>query len=248
MLLLVNHTHSVSFRFKFVIRKGHQFVIIEVATNSSTCRAITASPVPQVAATSVSPAADSARFSQMEKQICDLTNAVAQLTAAFNNRRERSRSRSKSRSRWNSNNLCWYHNRFGKRATRCEQPCSWSGAPIEAISLEDDFTALATSQQDDEELAQKTVRKQPTYRSLSAYPRFLPQQQLLSLFLHRPRILPRDQDAKSGLGTSSIYKPFFSPWGGGVAPCFRRLCLFVYNLTFDVCEVYARRVVKKLSQ
>ncbi|KAL4720762.1 hypothetical protein ACJJTC_013840 [Scirpophaga incertulas] len=75
--------------------------LYEVATNSSTCRAITASPVPQVAVTSVSPAADSARFSQMEKQICDLTNVVAQLTAAFNNRRERSRSRSKSRNRWN---------------------------------------------------------------------------------------------------------------------------------------------------
>ncbi|KAL4714372.1 hypothetical protein ACJJTC_009724 [Scirpophaga incertulas] len=75
--------------------------LYEVATNSSTCRAITVSPVPQVAVTSVSPAADSARFSQMEKQICDLTNVVAQLTAAFNNRRERSRSRSKSRNRWN---------------------------------------------------------------------------------------------------------------------------------------------------
>ncbi|KAG7176397.1 uncharacterized protein LOC121878083 [Homarus americanus] len=41
--------------------------------------------------------------------------------------RSRSPSPAGGRSSGQSNNLCFYHRRFGDRALRCQMPCSWSG-------------------------------------------------------------------------------------------------------------------------
>ncbi|XP_026668765.1 uncharacterized protein LOC113464226 [Ceratina calcarata] len=42
----------------------------------------------------------------------------------------RSRSRSAARRRHDSAGLCWYHNRFGNKANKCIQPCTWSGPAV----------------------------------------------------------------------------------------------------------------------
>jgi hypothetical protein len=35
------------------------------------------------------------------------------------------RSRSASKPRGNDSSLCYYHNNFGRKANRCQQPCTW---------------------------------------------------------------------------------------------------------------------------
>lgn len=69
--------------------------------------------------------------------IAELTKEVASLRAQLNSGRPR-HARSKSRDRKGNQNrersrsksydqsVCWYHNRFGSRATRCTTPCSYS--------------------------------------------------------------------------------------------------------------------------
>lgn len=63
------------------------------------------------------------------KQIESLTKQVSTLTTRLNRQlqkhgRRRSRSRSQSKPR---DGMCWYHHRFGERARRCQQPCSYQG-------------------------------------------------------------------------------------------------------------------------
>ena len=60
------------------------------------------------------------------KSIEQLQISVNSLKADNQRLRERSRSRSTSRSRKSTNpNFCYYHNRFGSHARKCEQPCSF---------------------------------------------------------------------------------------------------------------------------
>lgn len=64
----------------------------------------------------------------LHEKVDELTRIVASLSTnrrMNNGYQERSRSRSRSRSRPRNPKLCWYHDRFGPRAKRCEQPCTW---------------------------------------------------------------------------------------------------------------------------
>lgn len=67
-------------------------------------------------------------------QLQDLSNQVAALSAQQKSR-EYSRTQPKPRSRSStpeSRRFCWYHYRFGIKAKKCVEPCSWtsSGNPI----------------------------------------------------------------------------------------------------------------------
>lgn len=91
------------------------------------------------------PASQIAETKKSATMIEDMVNLkVAQLTleqnqeiatlraevAAFRNRsgqsQSRDRSRSRDRSKRRRNILCWYHQRFGNRATRCSKPCDFN--------------------------------------------------------------------------------------------------------------------------
>lgn len=56
----------------------------------------------------------------------DLREQVAFLTAEVRCWRTRSRSRSVSRSERSAEDICWYHKKYGTRATRCREPCKFS--------------------------------------------------------------------------------------------------------------------------
>lgn len=58
----------------------------------------------------------------------DLLEQVAYLTAEVRRLRTRStsRSRSISRSGHSTDEVCWYHKKYGTRATRCREPCKFS--------------------------------------------------------------------------------------------------------------------------
>ena len=79
--------------------------------------------------------------STLESQVSELTRLVRDLTTVVGNI-QRSRSRSRSRKRDNrhvrrdpstdttSNELCWYHNKFGDNAHRCRPPCARQNATL----------------------------------------------------------------------------------------------------------------------
>lgn len=77
------------------------------------------------------PTGNDSPFEKLEKQIAALTLKVEKLTK----NRERSRSRNSHRSvsgtsRTSNDNkvnheLCWYHFRFGDKATKCREPCKF---------------------------------------------------------------------------------------------------------------------------
>lgn len=88
-----------------------------------------ASPAPVVASTSSSPALD-----EMAKQIAELTRQVQALTSAQRSRpRNRSQQRNRGRpssaqrstSRHRKYPLCWYHAKFGNKASKCTKPCDF---------------------------------------------------------------------------------------------------------------------------
>lgn len=66
----------------------------------------------------------------LHKQIEQLTKEVASLRAQFQRSRSRNRSASGNRNKNNSreatqtNGKCWYHRKFGSKATKCREPCS----------------------------------------------------------------------------------------------------------------------------
>lgn len=85
------------------------------------------SPVP------TQPTPDQSAIQALQKQMADLTQMVASLTATDRSPRDQQKShsstryRSRSRSRPRNEDLCWYHDRFAQKAKKCEQPCKWSG-------------------------------------------------------------------------------------------------------------------------
>lgn len=67
----------------------------------------------------------------LEERLHRIESQIAALASNFRGRSRhrsptphRSRPRSKSRSR--QADWCWYHNRFGSKATKCQQPCKFS--------------------------------------------------------------------------------------------------------------------------
>ncbi|KAL4718221.1 hypothetical protein ACJJTC_010820, partial [Scirpophaga incertulas] len=82
---------------------------------------------------------DTVTFATMQKQIEELTRTVAALSASdfrgrsrcscdrdYGTSHHRSQSRRRSRSRPRNRELCWYHDRFGAKAKKCEPDCKWS--------------------------------------------------------------------------------------------------------------------------
>lgn len=63
----------------------------------------------------------SSRLDQIENQMLNLLDRIEAIH--INNR---GRSRSQSRARGSSKtSMCWYHSKFGQKATRCRSPCSF---------------------------------------------------------------------------------------------------------------------------
>ncbi|XP_014358648.2 uncharacterized protein LOC106710969 [Papilio machaon] len=86
-----------------------------------------ADKIMDVKSISVKSQTPSPEFSNLEKQIAELTSQVAALNAQYEykrNPRNRSQSRSQSRNRYNST-ICYYHWKFGRDAKKCTKPCSW---------------------------------------------------------------------------------------------------------------------------
>ncbi|CAG4967877.1 unnamed protein product [Colias eurytheme] len=63
----------------------------------------------------------------LTQQVAELTRIVGSLSTSRGrvNQRESNQTRRHSRSHSRSRNLCWYHNRFKTKATKCIKPCSW---------------------------------------------------------------------------------------------------------------------------
>lgn len=76
---------------------------------------------------------------QLKQEVARLTNLVTTLTTASRNRaRSRSREPRPRRqptpapgetSQGTGDTLCWYHDRFGADAHKCQEPCSWGNLP-----------------------------------------------------------------------------------------------------------------------
>lgn len=72
-------------------------------------------------------------FHELKKQIKILTDTLEKLSVNadkrnLNTRRKRSRSRTRSESVAGSKPLCWYHFKFGDKASTCVKPCSFAVA------------------------------------------------------------------------------------------------------------------------
>lgn len=89
----------------------------------------------QVASTSTNAASASSNFDGLLKRIdemitsrihSELSQQISQLNLRSRNLSpSRGRYRSTSRSRSNTRGVCWYHKRFGDKATKCTSPCSY---------------------------------------------------------------------------------------------------------------------------
>ncbi|CAN7952147.1 unnamed protein product, partial [Ixodes pacificus] len=100
--------------------------------------------LPQGMRMALAPAADLSRESSvvdtshqysstrtLEARIDALTASVAALSTRSRPRKPRRRrsSRRRSSSQRREGDTCWYHQTFGSRARKCEQPCNWQENP-----------------------------------------------------------------------------------------------------------------------
>lgn len=90
--------------------------------------------VSSISSVTTPPTPDQSVIQALQKQMTELTQMVASLTATNRPPRDQQKShnsstryRSRSRSRPRNEDLCWYHDRFAQKAKKCEQPCKWSG-------------------------------------------------------------------------------------------------------------------------
>lgn len=79
--------------------------------------------------------------STLETRVDEMSRQLAALTSHFRQNFPRSRSQSRSRNNFRNNSRnnqanddrpCWFHRRFAERATRCRQPCTWTGRDARA--------------------------------------------------------------------------------------------------------------------
>lgn len=73
-------------------------------------------------------------WEQMVNQITELTKQVNALSTQVNRSRsrtrdnhQRGRSASRSQSNYRKYPVCWYHEKFGSKATKCMKPCDYKG-------------------------------------------------------------------------------------------------------------------------
>ncbi|XP_052745828.1 uncharacterized protein LOC128199630 [Bicyclus anynana] len=92
------------------------------------------SPLPHVNAcsTSAAQAAPGSSMEVMSREIAELKQAVKNLTMQLNRQgrnperyNNRRRSRSRSTSNYEKFPTCWYHSKFGAKATKCTKPCDY---------------------------------------------------------------------------------------------------------------------------
>lgn len=72
-------------------------------------------------------ASSSNNYNNLLKKVEELTKQIAHLSSSNRNFRSRSNSRgNRSQSRGRSNNgLCWYHDRYAEKASKCVSPCNY---------------------------------------------------------------------------------------------------------------------------
>ena len=76
---------------------------------------------------------NNSEIQELRKEIRDLKKIVSSYVSSSSSPRARSQSRSRFRSRKNSQSqddknqgsMCWYHKKFGSKANKCNQPCSF---------------------------------------------------------------------------------------------------------------------------
>lgn len=77
-------------------------------------------------------AASSTAMEDLKKQVAELTLEIEELRMNNKyNRRERFRDQSRSqrgRSLSRGRSFCWYHDRFGRRANKCQPPCNFASS------------------------------------------------------------------------------------------------------------------------
>lgn len=88
------------------------------------------SSTPQVAAASLP---SGSVLDQMSKQIAELTRKVEALSTERNRRsrshtrhNQRNRSMTRSNSNYRRYPTCWYHSKYGSKATKCSKPCNFT--------------------------------------------------------------------------------------------------------------------------
>lgn len=71
---------------------------------------------------------DSARLQRLEKEISELKSMFSRFNMGGKGRsRSRSRDRSRGRDDW-----CWYHNKHGADAKKCNQPCKFASGKLKS--------------------------------------------------------------------------------------------------------------------
>jgi hypothetical protein len=68
-----------------------------------------------------------ATTTDLSKELAQLRKEVAKLRKAYN--RQQRRNQSPAPQDKPENTICWYHNRFKGKATKCTQPCSYQAVP-----------------------------------------------------------------------------------------------------------------------
>ena len=66
---------------------------------------------------------------QFSKQLADLTRQIKNNSKFRGYQRLRSNSRNRSSRNKSKEGRCFYHRRFGTKATKCTQPCTWKPKP-----------------------------------------------------------------------------------------------------------------------
>lgn len=73
------------------------------------------------------------KIETLQGQINELTRVVASLTTESRGRSlQKHAARYRSRSHSQHRGFCYYHNRFGKKALKCSQPCNWKQQPAQS--------------------------------------------------------------------------------------------------------------------
>lgn len=70
---------------------------------------------------------DNDRLQSLERQVSELLSKIDSLSIKGEQRNNPNYRRSRSNSRARSS-VCWYHYKFGKKATKCRSPCSFKAA------------------------------------------------------------------------------------------------------------------------
>lgn len=88
---------------------------------------------PTVSSVSTPPPPPNPEVAQLREEVAELRRLIGSLHVSQPPTTQRPRSRSRSRHSSPSQGdsqaagLCWYHRRFGEKATKCTSPCTWAG-------------------------------------------------------------------------------------------------------------------------